>query len=568
MSAMDAKWTTDSRFEWKAFTALGIASLMILAIVANAQPIPRAAAMSPPKPPSLGTAAGFGVLSAGAVSNTGPSNVTGNLGVYPSAAVIGFPPGVVTGTVYKDDSVALQAKSDLAGAYNTLAADSCTRDLTHQNLGGLTLTPGVYCYSSAASLTGTLTLNTGKNLNALYVFQIAGSLSTSSSSSVIITSGSGCNVFWQVGGAAFLGRHSTFEGSILSVGSITMGTGANSTGAAMTQGGSVTLATNHVGAYTSAMPCWQQQVTNLALPSAGCFEASFPVVQWIAGGSNCVEPKGGPLAGGTQGNDYEASSATNIYEAQGYVSAASGLTSEYDSKRPYGSTGQNFYGIQDNTNTFSTTYNGSSTTGWEQFAFLNNASAAAGYVFIEYWLIGWFSTHTSCPSTHPSYLSVWRPDSIILPYSCWANSALAYHTPEEDPSGILNYQLKGYANINGNDESVFCNGPSCYATAVPYTVLNLAGGWTSSEWNILGFQSSSGACFNITPPVSDPCPNPSGSPSMTIYNYLYNSSGQVLLESCISNQGWTAEYNNLNLKTCTVANSQGGGYMYFTEGYP
>jgi len=147
---------------------------MILAVLANMQYIQPAAATTPPKPPNLGTVAGFGVLAAGAVSNTGASNVTGNLGVVSSTAVTGFPPGIVTGTIYKDDQVALQAKDDLTSAYNSLAGDSCARDLTGRNLGGLTLTPGVYCFSSAASLSGTLTLDLELNVNALYVFQIKG----------------------------------------------------------------------------------------------------------------------------------------------------------------------------------------------------------------------------------------------------------------------------------------------------------------------------------------------------------------------------------------------------------
>ena len=242
----EAKWRTNSRFGWKALAASGIVSLMILAVLANAQPILRAAATSPPSAPNLGSAANFGVLAAGAISNVGPSIITGNLGVDSGAAVVGFPPGTVTGTIHKDDSVALQAKNNLTNAYNALAHDSCAGNLTGKNLGGLTLIPGVYCFSSAASLSGTLTLNPQGNANALYVFQISGALVTSDSSSVIMTGGSGCNVFWQVGGAAVLGAHTAFAGSILSVGSITMGTGTNITGEALTQDGSVVMHTNHV----------------------------------------------------------------------------------------------------------------------------------------------------------------------------------------------------------------------------------------------------------------------------------------------------------------------------------
>ena len=112
--------------------------------------------------------------------------------------------------LYKDDSVVLQAQDNLSSAYTALVSDSCTTNLTGQNLGGLTLTRGVYCYSSAASLSGTLTLNPEGSANALYVFQIAGSFTTSSSSTVVMPGGDGCDVFWQVGGAAVLGTKTSF----------------------------------------------------------------------------------------------------------------------------------------------------------------------------------------------------------------------------------------------------------------------------------------------------------------------------------------------------------------------
>ena len=231
--------------------------LILLVLSSSLRYESTASATSPAQRPNLGTAVSFGVLSAGAVSNTGTSNVAGNIGVDPSAAVVGFPPGVVTGTIFKDDAAALEAEDNLTSAYSALESDSCNGNLTHQNLAGLTLTPGVYCYSSAAALSGTLTLNTEGNPMALYVFQIAGALTTSSNSAVVMTSGSGCNVFWQVGGAAVLGTKTSFAGSIFSVGSITMAAGTNSTGAVMTQDGSVAMNTNNVGAcgHSPAAPC-------------------------------------------------------------------------------------------------------------------------------------------------------------------------------------------------------------------------------------------------------------------------------------------------------------------------
>src|SRR6202022_32198 len=127
--------------------------------------------------------------------------------------------------------VAMQAQNDLTTAYNNIAATPCTVDLTGQNLGGLTLTPGVYCFSSSAQLTGTLTLNALGNPNALFIFKIGSTLTTASSSSVqVINPGSDCNVFWQVGSSATLGTGTSFVGNILALSSITLTTGATVSG--------------------------------------------------------------------------------------------------------------------------------------------------------------------------------------------------------------------------------------------------------------------------------------------------------------------------------------------------
>jgi hypothetical protein len=109
---------------------------------------------------TLGTAENFAVLGASAVTNTGPTTVVGGLGVSPGTAVTGFPPGVVTGgTIHSDDAASTQAQADAASAYAALAALPVTQDLSGQDLGGLTLTPGVYHFSSVAQLTGMLTLD-------------------------------------------------------------------------------------------------------------------------------------------------------------------------------------------------------------------------------------------------------------------------------------------------------------------------------------------------------------------------------------------------------------------------
>src|SRR6185369_15989456 len=110
--------------------------------------------------PVLGAAQSFVVLAGATVTNTGATTVVGNLGVSPGSAVTGFPPGIVVGgTTHATDAVALQAQTDVTTAYNDLMGQACNFDLTGQDLGGLTLTEGVYCFSSSAQLTGALVLD-------------------------------------------------------------------------------------------------------------------------------------------------------------------------------------------------------------------------------------------------------------------------------------------------------------------------------------------------------------------------------------------------------------------------
>jgi type VI secretion system secreted protein VgrG len=207
---------------------------------------------------TLGTAGDFAVLAGTTVTNTGPSVIDGgDVGVSPGSAITGFfsvdgGPGTITPpyTTHAADAVSLQAQSDLTTAYNTAAGLPVTQDLTGQDLGGLTLLPGVYFFSSSAQLTGTLTLNANGNPAAEFVFQIGSTLTTASDSSVVTINGGteeGCNVFWQVGSSATLGTGTAFEGHILALTSITMTTGATMlNGSALARNGAVTLDTNTI----------------------------------------------------------------------------------------------------------------------------------------------------------------------------------------------------------------------------------------------------------------------------------------------------------------------------------
>jgi hypothetical protein len=191
----------------------------------------------------------FAVLGGSTVTNTAtPTVVTGDLGVSPGSAVTGFPPGIVTGgTIHAADAVAAQAQVELTTVYNNLASTACTANLTGQDLGGKTLTPGVYCFSSSAQLTGTLTLDAQGNPNAVFIFKIGSQLTTASASSVLlINSGSSCGVFWQVGSSATLGTGTALLGNVVALQSITLNTGASVSGRALARNGAVTLDNSNV----------------------------------------------------------------------------------------------------------------------------------------------------------------------------------------------------------------------------------------------------------------------------------------------------------------------------------
>jgi type VI secretion system secreted protein VgrG len=199
---------------------------------------------------TLGNATPFAVLAGSAVTNTGSSVIDGDVGVSPGTSITGFPPGSVTppGTINDKNAAANQAQIDLTTAYNALAGLSPTSTLTGTNLGGLTLTPGVYFFATSAQLTGTLTLNAEGLSNALWVFQVGTALTTASASAVsIINPGPDDALYWQVGSSATLGTGTDFEGNLLAKASITLNTGAtDNCGRVLAENAAVTLDTNTI----------------------------------------------------------------------------------------------------------------------------------------------------------------------------------------------------------------------------------------------------------------------------------------------------------------------------------
>lgn len=189
----------------------------------------------------------FAILGATpSVTCTGGSIVTGDVGISPAALISGFPvPCTIVGTQHPNDAAAIAAQGDLTTAFNTLTAQSCGLDLTGTNLGGLTLTPGVYCFSSSAAITGTLTLNAQGNPNAVWVFQ-TGTTLTTAGDVAFINGGNPCGAQWRIGSSATIGSGSNMAGNILAQISITLVSGADLIGRALARTGTVTMDNNNV----------------------------------------------------------------------------------------------------------------------------------------------------------------------------------------------------------------------------------------------------------------------------------------------------------------------------------
>lgn len=196
---------------------------------------------------NLGTAASFGILGGSTVTNTGFTVIDGDVGVSPGTAVTGFPPGTITGAIHANDAVAAQAQTDARKAYDDMKVLPATNTLTGSNLGGLTLTPGVYFFSTSADLTGTLTLNANGDPNAEFIFQIGSTFMAASDAKIITIGGADpSQVYFQVGTSATLGTASSVIGTIIADASVTLTTGARLDGRAIALNGAVTLDSNNV----------------------------------------------------------------------------------------------------------------------------------------------------------------------------------------------------------------------------------------------------------------------------------------------------------------------------------
>lgn len=277
----------------------GIAICLVFTAVLMAIPIVAKAA-----PVGLATARPFVVLGAAGVTNTGPSVLNGDLGVSPGTSLSGFgAPAVVNGATHANDAVAAQAQADLTTAYDVAAGQPIPpgNDLTGVDLGGLTLSPGAYGYSTSAQLTGQVTLDAHGDPDAQFVFVIGSTLTTASASSVVLTNGaSPCNVFWKIGSSATLGSATAFQGNVLALTTISLDSGVTVLGRMLARTGEVTLINDVLtapGCATETTPTPTETGTG-----GGGGTTTSPGTTGTTGTTTPAVPGGGKKTGGGKDN--------------------------------------------------------------------------------------------------------------------------------------------------------------------------------------------------------------------------------------------------------------------------
>lgn len=197
--------------------------------------------------PRVGDAASFVVLGNGSVTNSGATQITGNVGVSPGITVQGLSSSnFLLGETRRDDALARAARRDGNRIDDALAQTPCTATLT--NLDGKTLTRGVYCFSPAdVTLSGTLILDAQGDRDAVWIFRIDGTLTTAPGASVLVVgNGYDGNVFWRTSGTATIGARTSFIGNLFAAGNIVFQDRASLSGRAISRSGSVSLTANRL----------------------------------------------------------------------------------------------------------------------------------------------------------------------------------------------------------------------------------------------------------------------------------------------------------------------------------
>jgi hypothetical protein len=263
--------------------------LTLLVLVMMAVP---AVSMAAQPPVNLGKTAPFAVLAGETITNTGPTTIWGDVGLFAGTSFTGQADVTLHGTYHLGDGVALTAKNALIVAYDDAAGRTPVTSIPDQ-LGGSTLFPGVYDSDTEGSfqITGTLTLDAKGDPNAVFIFQMSSTLITASDSRVRLINGARfCRVYWQVGSSATLGTNSRFAGHIFALTSIQAFTGATVQGQLLARNGSVTLDTNTITngicatvsspSPTPSAPTSPTSPTTPGLPQTG-YAPEGPGVSWL-----------------------------------------------------------------------------------------------------------------------------------------------------------------------------------------------------------------------------------------------------------------------------------------------
>ena len=200
------------------------------------------------RPWRFAPASRFAILAGSTVTNTGLTLITGDLGVSPGTAVTGFPPGIVVGAQHAGDEIAAQAIADLTTAYNDAAGRTLCPISVAGNLGGQTLAPGLYKSTSSLEISsGELTLDAQGDEDAVFIFQMASTFTTTSGRQVILSGGAkASNVYWAVGSSATLGTASAFQGTLMADQAISLTTAATLNGRVLARIAAVSLDSNRM----------------------------------------------------------------------------------------------------------------------------------------------------------------------------------------------------------------------------------------------------------------------------------------------------------------------------------
>jgi hypothetical protein len=268
---------------------------------------------------------------------------------------------------------------------------------------------------------------------------------------------------------------------------------------------------------------WRAAISSTPLPGRGCFTADYPGKVWTAvactkAPNRPYEPAHRPQVG--FGNDYAAQVGSQITAAAGTFPAITGLKSEKSAGV------SNQYSLQLNVPYFNSPACDSSPyppgcAAWQQFVFAQNGGKKGGSsAFMVYWLINYAAY---CPTG-------WNQEAL----NCWMNSS-AVDVPHQKLSALGGLQLSGAAASGGNDTVTLTTSTKAYSENASDSVLDLAGSWQGTEFNVLGDGAGSQANFNK-------------GTSITVNVQL--TDGSTTAPSCQINTIFTYETNNLNLDTC------------------